>query len=235
MTDTDKLFDRIDSFPYPDSMALVAGDIPGVAFFPGGKGTFDNKGDLTNRDIMILGQDFDCEKNYQKAFQAGYEDTRKNATWRNLLAFLGEVNVSKDDCFFTNAIQGIRKGDSGTGKSPAFKDKHFIKSCQEFFLYQLEIQKPKLIFVLGKHVAEFLCSTSKDLSCWSSIKNFTTVDQENNQIITATFENGINSHLVLLTHPSYRPVNVHRRRYLDHAGHEAEIMMTKAIIDKTNT
>ena len=112
---------------------------------------------------MILGQDFDCETNYKKSLGPGSESITKDPTWRNLVAFLDELNAFPNICFFTNAILSVRKGNKGTGKSPAFKDKDFIKQCQEFFLYQLEIQKPLTIFALGKYVGEFLSSTSEDL------------------------------------------------------------------------
>ena len=131
-------------------------------FFPGGKGTFGNGNIISDKDIMILGQDFDCEKNLKISKENGKEDIVKNPTWRNLIKVLNELEISVDNCFFTNAIMGVREGDKGTGKSPAFKHSEFICACQKFFLYQLDIQKPKAIFVLGKFTAEFLASTSRD-------------------------------------------------------------------------
>jgi hypothetical protein len=231
MTDIDTLFQQVDTFPYADTMKPVKNEIPGRAFFPVGNGTFNiNDKTISDKDVMILGQDFDCDTNFCKVVQAGQEDIKKNPTWRNLLSFLESVDTAPDNCFFTNAILGVRKGDIGTGKSPAFKDKSFIQNCQKFLLFQLEIQKPKAIFVLGKYVAQFLASTSQDLNFWNRIPNFAAVDKERRQIISATFDNGIKSNLVLLTHPSYRPVNVHRRTYLQYFGHDAEIEMTKAIL-----
>ena len=212
-------------------MKKVKCEIRGIAFFPGGKGTFDNVDSFSNKSIMVLGQDFDCEKSYKISFENGKEDIEKNPTWRNLLKFLKEVHIEPNDCFFTNAIMGIRKGDIGIGKSPAFEDKIFIKECREFFLSQLEIQKPKAIFVLGKYVAEFLSPTSKYLVCWTEIKDFKTIDEKNIQIKKdVVFDNGIKTNLVLLTHPSYRPVNIHRRSFKKYTGHDAEIMMVKEIL-----
>jgi hypothetical protein len=88
-----------------------------------------------------------------------------------------------------------------------------------------------LIFVLGKEVAKFLSATSNNLACWKSFKDFKTIDGNGNQIIDAIFKNGVKSKLVLLTHPSFRTSNVHRRTYLNYEGHEAEVKMTQAAIE----
>lgn len=128
---------------------------------------------------------------------------------------------------------GVRRGNKGTGKSPAFKHSEFISDCQKIFLYQLGIQKPKAIFVLGKFTAEFLASTSQDekLKCWTRIENFKKIDQQGFQVKKdIMFNNNIKSNLVLLTHPSFRPVNVGRRTFDGENGHEAEIKMIRAIL-----
>ena len=144
---------------------MVGGEITGVAFFPGGKGTFNNENIISDKKIMILGQDFDCKDNFEVSKNNGKEDIRKNPTWRNLLILLGEAGISNNDCFFTNAILGVRKGNKGTGKSPAFKSPEFIAGCQQFFLHQIEVQKPEAIFVLGKFTAKFLANMSERLNC----------------------------------------------------------------------
>lgn len=233
MTDISKLEDKLKDLKYPNLMTLIKEKIPGRAFFPGGTGLFnENDKSLSGKDIMILGQDFDCETNYQKSLEAGEENITKNPTWRNLLSFLEELGISTDRCFFTNAIPGLRKGNVGTGKSPAFKDQEFIKKCRDYFLIQLAVQKPKIIFALGIHVAKFLSETSADLNCWKRIKNFAHVDQANNQVISANFDNGTTSNVILLTHPSFRNSNVYRRTCKDEnfKGNAAEVWMVKSVL-----
>jgi hypothetical protein len=140
MDEIQSLFNKIEKLSYPGSMRMAKGEIEGLAFFPGGKGTFSNGNTVSDKDIMILGQDFDCETNFAISKKNKKEDINKNPTWRNLLAILKEVDISPDNCFFTNAILGVRKGSLGTGKSPAFRDPNFIKDCQNFFLNQIETQ-----------------------------------------------------------------------------------------------
>jgi uracil-DNA glycosylase len=232
MTDIELLFQRLDEYVYyPETMMKVRGEVSRTAFFPGGKGTYDNSSNLANKPIMLLGQDFDCETNYKKALIEVQDDIRKNPTWRNILQILYDVNVAPDICFFTNVILGIRKGSNGTGKSPAFEDRKFIDQCRDFFFYQLEIQKPESIFVLGKCVAEFLAATSNDLKDWAHIENFKSVDDNGRQVKhNIQFSNGITSNLVLLTHPSFRPSNVGRRKYQGLQGHDAELKMIRDIL-----
>lgn len=229
-TDIDMLFEELRQLAYPDTMKMVQGEIPGIAFFPGGKGTYKNDNTLFDKDFMILGQDFQCEQYFNDTLKAGKEDIIGNPTWRNILPFIEAVNIKPDQCFFTNAIPGIRKGNTGTGKSPAFKDKDFLEQCRMLFQFQLKMQRPKIILALGLSVAEFLSKTANELSCWGNIKNFSEVDKEKKQVISATFDNNIKSEVVLLTHPSYRPVNVRRRSYNGFIGNRAEVELVKDTI-----
>lgn len=224
MTEIQILFketDRINS--YPSEMIRVSGEIQCPSFFPGGKGLIDPEDSIvSDKNVMVLGQDFDTLKNYEYLVEHSREDIRTNATWRNLLDFLKEVNIKPDDCFFSNAIMGVRNSDNSTGKSPAFRYPGFIHDCKKLFLFQLELQKPKLILVLGIQVARFLHELSLDLIDWGKVKTIKEVDELGKQVIAATFLNGISSKIVLLTHPSYRNVNVLKRTFHNHNGNQAE-------------
>ena len=232
MTEIETLIQSLQKFPYPDSMKMVKGEILGRAFFPGGKGTFDLSDTISDKQIMILGQDFDCETGYAKSKNQGKENIKTNPTWRNILKFLDVIKIPHNNCFFTNAIMGVRIGNVATRQSPAFKHPDFIKDCQAFFLKQLELQKPKAIFVLGKYPAQFLAEIAEELHCWRSIKTFASIDKEEDQVqIKVTFKNEITSNLVVLVHPSLRHLNIKNRKYKDFpAGHSSEVEMAKAVI-----
>jgi len=251
MTDYQKLFEELQTIKYPNADKVEMIPIPykdnggqfnilKLGFFPAGRGTFlENDENISSKEIMILGQDFDCKDNYDKTDKNKTEGSKKNATWRNLLSFLEdlkEVRIVPENCFFTNAIMGVRKGDKGTGKSPAFNDENFISECREFFLYQLQIQKPKAIFVLGKYVAEFLAPLSKSMSCWQSIENFAEVDYHNKNymVLGAEFEGGIKTNLVLLVHPSLRKANLRHRRLVDYSGKDVEVEMVRHFLKLIN-
>jgi uracil-DNA glycosylase family 4 len=177
---------------------------------------------------MILGQDFDCEKNFNIALKQGSEDINRNPTWRNIRKILHECGISENDCFFTNAILGARKGDKGTGRSPAFTDPSFIDYCRQFFLLQISLQKPTLILILGKYTAQFLYPLNSALEPLKSMKNFEELDNNHLQVIkNIGFLDKILTNIVILIHPSLRHLNIGRRKYLGYSGHLAEIEMIK--------
>jgi hypothetical protein len=230
MKETEKLTQLASELPYPESMLPIKG-IGGKSFFPGGRGLWkDADQTVSTKKYMILGQDFDTVEAFEKAKHNGQEDISKNATWRNLLGFLKDCSISEADCFFTNVIMGARKEGSNSGRSPAFKDREFIAACQEFFLVQLVIQKPELILVLGKEPARFLSSLSPQLDFWKKEQSFAKIDEAGEQVKrNVVFRNGVSTNLVLLTHPSFWPVNVHRRRFDGKKGHEAEVGMVWSV------
>lgn len=227
---TSALLNNLNNLSYPPSMAPIQG-IPGKAFFPGGRGVWRaGDTDIAGKKYMVLGQDFDTLEAFERAKAAGSEDVQKNATWRNLLVFLDACGIAYDDCFFTNVIMGARREGSNSGRSPAFKDKAFIEACREFFLMQVKAQKPVLILVLGKEPARFLSALSDHLKEWKQEQTFSQMDSAKEQVKQdVVFENGITSNLVVLTHPSFRLSNVHRRCFGNEKGHSAEVAMINSL------
>lgn len=226
MHSIEHLFNLSDKLAYPPTMRAVRGEIAGVAFFPGGNGTFDNSTSLAGKPVMILGQDFDTEANFDAAKRNKGESLTGNATWRNLLKLLQEADISPEACFFTNAIMGVRKAGKNTGKSPGFKDPAFLQECRRFFLEQLVLQQPQLVLALGLQVAAFLAPLAPELANWEKHKSLTDIDTHDSPLkANVTFLNGVRPTVLLLTHPSYRPVNVQRRRFKELCGPKAELAM----------
>ena len=228
-TELEHLFEEIrnNNF-YPESMNRIAGEIKGVAFFPGGRGTFDNSESISDKPIMIVGQDFDSYKNFTRSLNSGCENIDKNPTWKNIRLLLKNCGIDPKDCFFTNAILGARNQPRNTGKSPAFSDDMFLEYCKDFFHKVLEIQKPKLILVLGIQVARYLSTFNEKLANWADIKTFRQVDEnylsvKKKVIISPNCE----TTLVLLVHPSFRKLNVKHRRFQQFIAESAEIEMIK--------
>lgn len=229
-----KLIEELKALDYPQTMKPINCTLTGLGFFPGGNGCYKKNECISKKEIMVLGQDFGTAEYFDGL--NGSEDEVKSATWRNLLKFLHEVEISPEKCFYTNAIMGVRKSmvingketAKMTGKSPAFKDKRFIEQCRKLFLKQLELQKPKLILVLGKETATFLSSVSPDLAVWKKLGSFSDIDDKGIHTLRAKFENGVQTNLVLLTHPSFRNSNVMRRKFGTFAGNEAEKAMVQA-------
>ena len=137
--------------PFPEGVVDVPEPIPGTAFFPGGYGLWleeNVRPPFPTGQIMVVGQDFNSEKAYKKARDAGTE-VNLSSTWDILKKILPASGVSLEDCFFTNLYMGLREGGPEAGRFPGARDKDFVERCIKFFKHQLEVARPKLILTLG--------------------------------------------------------------------------------------
>jgi len=125
------LFEKASQLHYDEfcGMTMVK-EMKGPGFFPGCNGLQDNKSDSFDRFVMVVGQDFDTEENYQNIGEKGEVDS--NTTWRNLRKLLKDIHIPENFCFFTNAYMGLRKNGRNIGQSPAKKSPDFTKQCQIF-------------------------------------------------------------------------------------------------------
>jgi len=230
---TDTLFNtlkiKIKKTSYPNGIKPVPDSrIEETAFFPGGDGLYKHK-NFEKSKIMILGQDFDNEENFKKAKNHRSEITmpKGNPTWTNLKKILETENkISMQKCFFTNAIMGLRTGDTkNTGRSKAFlkieKNEKFLSDCRKFFIEQLKFQRPKLIIGLGAHIPKFLLATSDNLKGLSGITSLSKIGKsdkiedriEENLFKDVVFDGitGYKTNVIFITHPSLYYSNVGKR------------------------
>jgi hypothetical protein len=99
--------------------------IAGTAVFPGGSGLW--RGDIYGGDLplyfpenptMFIGHNFDSVKAYSGALNRKGEV--KSDFWKMLKNFLREAdNLDPADCFFTNALMGLKPG-GASGPMPCF-------------------------------------------------------------------------------------------------------------------
>ena len=141
MTELEQLKSKVEQLNYPPTMLKINGEIEGVGFFPGATGIIGASKKISERAIMILGQDQDNEIGFKKSVKEGNEQYSK--TWEYLGKLLQSAEIAEEDCFFTNSIMGIRKDTkSNSGFSPAFKDSVFINACLDFLTFQIATQRP---------------------------------------------------------------------------------------------
>jgi hypothetical protein len=119
MDDIEYLSSLLD-FPYPDDVQPVRATLPGPAFFPGGTGVLS--GDraactLPRGGVMLLGHNFGTVR-YFETLQAAGRENLEVPTWRVLLRFLRECDISPEECFFTNVLMGLMRADRIWIKSP---------------------------------------------------------------------------------------------------------------------
>lgn len=149
-----------------------------IGFFPGGSGFWEGKGMLAEKDVLVLGQDFGNEVTY-KAFETAEanktersEDPDKNATWRNLLKLLKELNIDPNRCFFSNVFMGLRSGDAqATGEYLKPRDAFYAENLA-FLKTQVETLRPSLILLLGKQpVLAFQNAFPGALPAWNGFNS----------------------------------------------------------------
>jgi hypothetical protein len=244
---TDKLFRRLNTIvkSYPEGIVRVPDKrIKGTAFFSGGDGFLHEQKDFKKSEIMILAHDFGTVENFEESILSRREFTmpKDSPTWNNLEKILENAGqISMDNCFFTNAIMGLRKGvKKNTGRHKAFleKEEQFLEECREFFIEQLKAQKPKLIIGLGAHIPKFLSGTSKNLECLSKITSLSKIGKsvEENLFNDVVFDGftGYKTNIIFITHPSFYDRNVIYRLGREKGKEKSKAFEYKLIGDAVN-
>jgi Uracil DNA glycosylase superfamily len=143
----------------------IDGLIAGTACYPGGAGLWRgeaNGGPLPEcfpqSPVMFVAHNFDSNRGFALSFarrgEAGGE------FWQRLLGMIAGAGLSPDECFFTNALMGLKPG-RAEGDMPSvagYKDQ-----CQHYLKQQVEIVKPRAVIALGvkaeKYVSLLDCSS----------------------------------------------------------------------------
>lgn len=215
--------------PYPKDVVPVPMQIPGTSFFPGGHGLYleDLEGvepSFPVGGVMILGQDFHNVDGYLKSLARGKEALNV-ATWLNLLNTLDAAGIEKSDCFFTNFFMGLRNSASPVGPFKGAEDVDFLERCRLFLLYQLAVQKPKLVLVLGAEVPSHISPLASMLEPWAKDRTFKELDEENEAVVLNAKFHSIDPfqcNLVSLVHPAQSRLNSKIRRWISNSGHSYE-------------
>lgn len=148
--------------PYPARVREVESEqrIRGTAFFPAGFGLWDPDGVmpvLPPRPVVVVGHNFGTVKDFKWAKSRGCEyselwperERRGCPTWWNLLTILRGAGVGPEECFFTNALMGL-KDDGGGNVGTLTTDQEFLSRCRGFLRLQLRELKPRVVVVIGK-------------------------------------------------------------------------------------
>ena len=226
--------------PYPDGVAAVPGELPFTAFFPGGAGVMLNeqgaKPPFPVGKVMILGHNFYHLAGFELMRQKQKRDAG-TPTWRNLKSTLARAEIPLEDCFFTNAYQGLMVTESSMGAFPGAKDEAFVQRCRDFFRVQLSVCQPRLVITLGVHVPPFLAGLSDELRAkWLGDKGktltFKQIDANDGGLIVTTVSDADEQPrrlcFVALTHPAQQWPNVKRRRFEGLESYEAEEALLRA-------
>jgi hypothetical protein len=223
--------------PYIGGMVEVPRPLSGLGFFPGGDGLWKPEGviqrpPLPVGGIMILGNNFQCEANFEALAKADTEDRHRDATWRNLIALLGAERIEPIQCFFTNAFMGLVEGSDAMATVPAMRDAGFVGRCRAFLEEQLRLLQPRLVLALGTKVPAFLAPLSSGTRRWERARTWTEIDRQDGALVTSAELPGLGQPAVIacLLHPSFRGPNLRLRKFQGHAGAQAERELIQAAL-----
>ncbi len=227
-TTPEQLFEETKTIHYEGSGMKPIPSMKKIGFFPGGNGMWNGQGTLAEKDVLILGQDFNNETAYLKFEEDDQrsEDplSRKNATWWNLRALLGALHIELDRCFFSNVFMGMRSGSqSATGACPGISNTAYYQSNIAFLKVQIAAIQPNLILLLGEQPVRALQAGFPEiLTDWSGFKTMT-------ELLTAPHRSPIleaeilNQKVIVaaVLHPSFAPSN-RPRIFKNHSQGEVE-------------
>src|SRR5690242_16233098 len=91
------LWDLHEPVRYPNGVKRIPKPIVGTAFFPGGYGLWNPKGqrplpDFPVGGVMVLGHDFHSEAGYLESLRRGFE-SKTQPTWAALIKLLARAQI----------------------------------------------------------------------------------------------------------------------------------------------
>lgn len=208
---------------FPESIVLPWEHIGKRGFFPVCSGTIDGSTELSDKSIMVVGQDFGKVADAEKAILHG-EDIDRISTWKQLRPMLKNLGIDENKCFYTNYLMGVRDSKSNMGASTGLRSKEYVESCLTFFEYQVSFINPKVILFLGK-VAYYLAQTGADINekinrpYLDKIKDLLSDKQ-----LARVKIGGVSIPCAFLIHPSQRKLNIINGRW----STDVEIKMKEA-------
>jgi len=216
-----------------DSMKIINGGILNEGFFPGADGVVNKSINYNKIEFMIIGQDQDTFKGYQRSKKIGNE--KYTATWRNLFELINSSKVDSKKCFFTNCIPAVRlNSKSNVGRSPALKSTEFTLSCLKYLEFQISLLRPKAIICLGLIPVKLVSYLSSELLLkFLALQQFKEIDENNLAFIkNISFNKTQNyrANVITLYHPSFRKLNSKYRKFNGFIGNEAEIQLLNEIV-----
>lgn len=179
---------------------------------------------------MVLGHDFHSERGYEKSLELGMEPPNQ-PTWRSLSRMLHAAGVALGSCFFTNFYMGLRRGAATTGRYPGSLSPQFVTACRDFLKVQLEVQRPRLVLVLGAWVPSLVAPLGGGLEPWTSCSTLREIDDRGLSILSdVKLHSGGSSVWAALSHPSFYPRSASGRVFRGHQGREAhELLVADAV------
>jgi|GEM_PF-1396821 len=140
----------------------IGGLIQGTACFPGGSGTWRGEANggllpayFPASPVMFVAHNFDSERGYALSVSRKGEATGE--FWQRLLKLISGAGISPDECFFSNALMGLKPG-RAEGEMPSISG--YREQRALFLKRQVEIVKPRAVIALGVKAERYVSGLS---------------------------------------------------------------------------
>ncbi|MFZ7311783.1 hypothetical protein [Comamonas jiangduensis] len=218
--------------PLPTGVLPIPYQLNEADFWPGGMG-HDPSTEFPHGGIMCLGHNYGILSDWQDTRRTGLDIFKTNTTCRETLNLFKRMGVDSSEIFLTNFFAHLMDSKSSIGQFPGLGDKKYEDWTRSIFIKQVTQMQPRAIFVLGMHIPPLLASMSPSLSPWARNRTLPELDAADAALIPEVTLNGHTFAAAVLTHPSFRHINVKRRRYKGLEGEKAEEQMIYDALHKT--
>jgi hypothetical protein len=208
-----------------------------IDFFPGGTGMCVRNAPFPVGGVMVLGHNYGNDLDFSRSVQSWETSWHDSIgpTCRNTHIALRRWSIDPATCFFTNFYPGYvtRRDEDGrpfnVGPHPHAGDVAFVRASREFFVRQVQAQRPRAVLVLGAQVPPLLAPLHPRLSAWAPWPGFAALDASGHGIVRNLTLGGQTFSMCVVAHPS--TTHATNRRHGDLEGTKAETALVQATVE----
>jgi len=188
---------------YPQNDLFATDFCPHLAlpgFFPGAGGFFHGHPNTTKR-FLFFGTDFG-PLSYQRGLPSTGGEPEGIPTLRQLRSILTQARMRPDNCFLTNAVLCMRRGESATSTFPIWRQyREYVMDCAVWHRQEIATCRPAAVILMGRphlqHFGKLLFPELADY--WHGLKTMKGVYAHRREALTLA--DGTN--VLLMLHPSF--------------------------------
>ncbi|QJR14664.1 hypothetical protein [Usitatibacter palustris] len=220
--------------PLPAGVVPVPYQLCAPDFWPGGLG-HDPSAAFPRGGVMCLGHNYGIPSDWEDTRRNGAAILRSNTTCRVTLEVFARCGVPHPELFLTNFFSHMMDAKTPIGRFCGAGHSDYEMWTRAVLVAQIEVMRPRAVFILGLHVPPMLAPLAPDFRPWDRHRTMSALDTSGTAFVPrVTFGGDGWSHsssVAVITHPSKRHLNVGHRRYKGLVGDAAEVAMIRDALD----
>ena len=208
-----------------------------IDFFPGGTGMCVPNAPFPIGGVMVLGHNYGSDLDFARNVHLA-ETSWHDSIWptrRNTYIALRRWGIEPSRCFFTNFYPGFvtTRDEDGrpfhVGPHPHANDAAFVCASREFFVRQVQTQRPRAVLVLGPQVPPLLARLDRRLHAWEPWPGFAALDASGASVVRGLTLGRHTFSMCVVAHPSMP--NARHRAFGALEGAKAEDAIVRATLE----